>query len=110
MPVLIKHLHTSEGVRPGVHCKAFTKLYQSWNHPLRFRFLAHKSTMFPLLPQRCSIAMLPPRSPPLEPLTTANGDPLISESSLLCQALPIISLVVVLLCRVTWFKNRSLDL
>ncbi len=67
-------------------------------------------SMLPLLPQRCSISMLPPRSPPLEPHTTANGDPLISESSLLCQALPIISLVVVLLCRVTWFKNRSLDL
>src|SRR6266508_3690980 len=42
--------------------------------------------------------------------STANGDPLLSESSLLCQALPIISLVVVLFCRVTWSKNRSLDL
>ena len=40
--------------------------------------------------------MLTPRSAPLEPQLTTNGDPMISESSLLCQALPIISLVVVL--------------
>ena len=40
--------------------------------------------------------MLTPRSAPLEPQPTTNGDPKVSESSLLCQALPIISLVVAL--------------
>ena len=69
------------------------------NHPLRFPFLYRQEcniTMLPLLPHRCSIPMLTPRSAPLEPQPTTNGDPKVSESSLLCQALPIISLVVVL--------------
>src|SRR5207253_5167012 len=69
------------------------------NHPLRFPFLYRQEcniTMLPLLPHRCSIPMLTPWSAPLEPQPTTSGDPKVSESSLLCQALPIISLVVVL--------------
>src|SRR6266540_174746 len=87
------------GAQPGSHNKTFQKLNLTWIHPLRFPFLCRQEcnmSMLTQLPRRCSISMLTPRSAPLEPQIMTNGDPMISESSLLCQALPIINLVVVL--------------
>uniref|UniRef100_A0A0A9GMD4 Uncharacterized protein n=1 Tax=Arundo donax TaxID=35708 RepID=A0A0A9GMD4_ARUDO len=37
-PVPAKHLHTTYGVRPGYHYKAFTKLPPTCRHPLRYHY------------------------------------------------------------------------
>uniref|UniRef100_A0A0A9DFW8 Uncharacterized protein n=1 Tax=Arundo donax TaxID=35708 RepID=A0A0A9DFW8_ARUDO len=36
LPVVASHLHTSLGVRPGDHYKAFTKRPPTYRHPLRY--------------------------------------------------------------------------
>src|SRR5438128_2382175 len=82
------------GAQPGSHYKAFQKLSLPGNHSLRFHYYQGSLST-------C-------RSPRLSH-TSANGDPLISEFSLLCQALPILALWLYCFTG-TPFTNRSLDL